>query len=101
MTLKSLFGDVFYVEPWWMQILKALCIFLVVFNFVPITLMPRLCASITSPRPTMTGDWKCTTSGFTSSSTLALFCLMRHGRAKRSQGCGGQRQLCSRCMIIR
>jgi NADH-quinone oxidoreductase subunit H len=39
LTLKALFGDVFYFEPWWMQILKALCIFLVVFNFVPITLM--------------------------------------------------------------
>ena len=33
-------------------------------------------------------DWKCTTSGLTASSTRALFCLMRHGRANRSQSCG-------------
>ena len=39
MTPKALFGDVFYVEPWWMQIAKALCIFVVVFNFVPVTLL--------------------------------------------------------------
>ncbi len=37
MTLP--FGDVFYVEPWWMQILKALVFFLIVFNLVPVTLL--------------------------------------------------------------
>lgn len=35
----SVFADVFYVEPWWMQILKALVIFLVVFNIVPMLLL--------------------------------------------------------------
>jgi NADH-quinone oxidoreductase subunit H len=35
----SLFADVFYYEPWWMQILKSLAIFLVVFNMVPILLL--------------------------------------------------------------
>jgi NADH-quinone oxidoreductase subunit H len=33
------FADVFYVEPWWMQILKSLVVFFVVFNLVPITLL--------------------------------------------------------------
>jgi NADH-quinone oxidoreductase subunit H len=32
-------ADINYVEPWWMQILKSLVIFLVVFNFVPVALM--------------------------------------------------------------
>ena len=32
-------ADISYVEPWWMQILKSLVIFLVVFNFVPVALM--------------------------------------------------------------
>jgi NADH-quinone oxidoreductase subunit H len=32
-------ADINYVEPWWMQILKSLVIFLVVFNFVPVVLM--------------------------------------------------------------
>jgi NADH-quinone oxidoreductase subunit H len=32
-------ADVNFVEPWWMQILKSLVIFLVVFNFVPVALM--------------------------------------------------------------
>ena len=53
-----------------------------------------------SPRPVMMWDWKCTTSGFTWSMTRALFCLMRHGNAKRSQSCGNQRQLYSRCAVI-
>ena len=34
-----MFADVFYVEPWWMQLAKSLVIFLVVFNMVPITLL--------------------------------------------------------------
>jgi NADH-quinone oxidoreductase subunit H len=33
------FADVFYYEPWWMQIAKALVIFLVVFNIVPMLLL--------------------------------------------------------------
>ncbi len=33
------FGEVGYYEPWWMQILKALALFFVVFNLVPITLV--------------------------------------------------------------
>jgi NADH-quinone oxidoreductase subunit H len=33
------FADVFYVEPWWMQIIKALFFFFIVFNLVPITLL--------------------------------------------------------------
>jgi NADH-quinone oxidoreductase subunit H len=32
-------ADINYVEPWWMQILKSLVIFLVIFNFVPVVLM--------------------------------------------------------------
>jgi NADH-quinone oxidoreductase subunit H len=32
-------ASIVYVEPWWMQILKSLVIFLVVFNFVPVVLM--------------------------------------------------------------
>jgi NADH-quinone oxidoreductase subunit H len=35
----TLIADIGYVEPWWMQILKSLVIFLVVFNFVPVALM--------------------------------------------------------------
>jgi NADH-quinone oxidoreductase subunit H len=35
----SLFGATTYFEPWWMQILKSLCVFMVVFNLVPITLL--------------------------------------------------------------
>ena len=35
----TVLADVNYVEPWWMQILKSLVIFLVVFNFVPVVLM--------------------------------------------------------------
>jgi NADH-quinone oxidoreductase subunit H len=35
----TVLGDINYVEPWWMQILKSLVIFLVVFNFVPVALM--------------------------------------------------------------
>jgi NADH-quinone oxidoreductase subunit H len=35
----TLIADVNFVEPWWMQILKSLVIFLVVFNFVPVVLM--------------------------------------------------------------
>ena len=34
-----MFADVFFVEPWWMQLIKSLVIFLVVFNLVPITLL--------------------------------------------------------------
>jgi NADH-quinone oxidoreductase subunit H len=32
-------ADVNYFEPWWMQILKSLVVFLIVFNLVPVTLM--------------------------------------------------------------
>jgi NADH-quinone oxidoreductase subunit H len=32
-------AEVFYVEPWWMQIAKSLVVFFVVFNLVPITLL--------------------------------------------------------------
>lgn len=32
-------ADVAYFEPWWMQIVKGLVFFLLVFNFVPVTLM--------------------------------------------------------------
>ena len=32
-------ADVTYYEPWWMQILKSLVIFFVVFNLVPIVLL--------------------------------------------------------------
>jgi NADH-quinone oxidoreductase subunit H len=32
-------ADVSYFEPWWMQIVKGLVFFLIVFNFVPVTLM--------------------------------------------------------------
>jgi NADH-quinone oxidoreductase subunit H len=35
----TILADIAYVEPWWMQILKSLVIFLVVFNFVPLVLM--------------------------------------------------------------
>jgi NADH-quinone oxidoreductase subunit H len=35
----TVIADINYVEPWWMQILKSLVIFLVVFNFVPVALM--------------------------------------------------------------
>jgi NADH-quinone oxidoreductase subunit H len=35
----SVFGLVGYYEPWWMQLLKALVIFLVVFNLVPMALL--------------------------------------------------------------
>jgi NADH-quinone oxidoreductase subunit H len=35
----SVFGVVGYYEPWWMQLLKALVIFLVVFNLVPMALL--------------------------------------------------------------
>jgi NADH-quinone oxidoreductase subunit H len=35
----TLVADINYVEPWWMQILKSIVIFLVVFNFVPVALM--------------------------------------------------------------
>jgi NADH-quinone oxidoreductase subunit H len=35
----TVLADINYVEPWWMQILKSLVIFLIVFNFVPVVLM--------------------------------------------------------------
>jgi len=35
----TVLADINYVEPWWMQILKSLVIFLVVFNFIPVALM--------------------------------------------------------------
>jgi NADH-quinone oxidoreductase subunit H len=35
----SALASISYVEPWWMQILKSLVIFFVVFNFVPVALM--------------------------------------------------------------
>ena len=34
-----MFGEVGYYEPWWMQILKAIAIFAVVFNLVPLALL--------------------------------------------------------------
>lgn len=34
-----LYAEVGYFEPWWMQIVKALAIFLVVFNMVPLALL--------------------------------------------------------------
>jgi NADH-quinone oxidoreductase subunit H len=34
-----IFAEVGYSEPWWMQLLKALAIFFVLFNLVPITLL--------------------------------------------------------------
>jgi NADH-quinone oxidoreductase subunit H len=37
--MTPIVADVFYYEPWWMQIIKALCVFMVVFNLVPITLL--------------------------------------------------------------
>jgi NADH-quinone oxidoreductase subunit H len=37
--MTHLFGTVGFYEPWWMQILKALAIFAVVFNLVPIALL--------------------------------------------------------------
>jgi NADH-quinone oxidoreductase subunit H len=35
----TVLADIGYVEPWWMQIVKSLLIFFVVFNFVPVALM--------------------------------------------------------------
>jgi NADH-quinone oxidoreductase subunit H len=35
----TLFADTGYYEPWWMQILKSLVIFFVLFNLVPIALL--------------------------------------------------------------
>ena len=35
----TVFADVFYYEPWWMQIAKSLVIFFVVFNIVPMLLL--------------------------------------------------------------
>ena len=35
----NVLAEVGYYEPWWMQILKALVIFFVVFNLVPIALV--------------------------------------------------------------
>src|SRR4051812_49487965 len=32
-------ADITYYEPWWMQILKSLVIFLLVFNLVPVVLV--------------------------------------------------------------
>jgi len=37
--MTPVLADVFYVEPWWMQIIKALVIFLIGFNLVPVVLM--------------------------------------------------------------
>ncbi len=34
-----MFGEVGYYEPWWMQIAKAIAIFFVVFNLVPLALL--------------------------------------------------------------
>ncbi len=39
MTSWPIIGEVGYFEPWWMQIAKALIIFFVVFNLVPIALV--------------------------------------------------------------
>jgi NADH-quinone oxidoreductase subunit H len=38
-SVPVVFAEVGYYEPWWIQILKAIVIFAVVFNFVPIALM--------------------------------------------------------------
>ena len=35
----TVFAEVGYYEPWWMQILKAIAIFFVVFNLVPLALL--------------------------------------------------------------
>jgi NADH-quinone oxidoreductase subunit H len=37
--MPTVFAEVGYFEPWWIQLLKALAIFFVVFNLVPITLL--------------------------------------------------------------
>jgi NADH-quinone oxidoreductase subunit H len=37
--MTPVFAEVGYFEPWWIQLLKALAIFFVVFNLVPITLL--------------------------------------------------------------
>ena len=58
---------------------------------VAMTRMPRLRPSIAMPRPTTMWDWKCTTSGLTASRMRAELRLIRHGRAKRTHGCGYQR----------
>ena len=34
-----LYAEVGYFEPWWMQIVKAIAIFAVVFNMVPLALL--------------------------------------------------------------
>src|ERR1700754_3164252 len=34
-----LYAEVGYFEPWWMQLLKAVAIFAVVFNMVPLALL--------------------------------------------------------------
>jgi NADH-quinone oxidoreductase subunit H len=39
MSVPAVFAEVGYYEPWWIQLLKGLLIFFVVFNFVPITLL--------------------------------------------------------------
>ena len=39
MSVPVVFAEVGYYEPWWIQILKALVIFGVVFNFVPVALL--------------------------------------------------------------
>ena len=33
------FAEVGYYEPWWMQLIKAVAIFFVVFNIVPLALL--------------------------------------------------------------
>ncbi len=67
---------------------------------VPMMRIPRFSASMLRPRPVTMCDWKCTTSGWTASRIRALFWLMFHGRANRSQSCGYQRQLRRRCAVI-
>lgn len=68
--------------------------------FVPTMRMLRLVASRARPRPITMWDWKCTTSGFTASSTLRARAFAVHGSTKRSQSCGYQRQLAQRCTVM-
>ncbi len=37
--MNPIFAEVGYFEPWWIQLLKAVAIFAVVFNLVPVTLL--------------------------------------------------------------
>jgi NADH-quinone oxidoreductase subunit H len=37
--VTTMLADVNYFEPWWMQLIKAVAVFFVVFNLVPVTLL--------------------------------------------------------------